>query len=39
MIDFISKAKLVLEVEATAVRMPEVDIARRRPLPRLRCQV
>jgi TatD DNase family protein len=28
MIDFIRKAKLVLEVEATAVRMPEVDIAK-----------
>jgi TatD family-associated radical SAM protein len=27
-IDFIKKAKSVLEVEATAVRMPEVDIAK-----------
>jgi TatD family-associated radical SAM protein len=28
--DFIKKAKSVLEIEATAVRMPEVDIAKAR---------
>ena len=27
-IDFVQKAKLVLEIEVTAVRMPEVDIAK-----------
>ncbi len=27
-VDFMKKAKLVLEVEATAVRMPEVDLAK-----------